>query len=785
MATQNNDQSYSGGKYPDVTLPFKDRNTPTFGLKYAQMITKDWSGVENSVLKNRREAMKKNKQYRHATQPGSIYLDNLGLDAGSQNAMSFQNIGIIPRIVNEIVGNMTERKTRLKARGIDPISSDQRKDFRELAIKRMKEAYLLEKIKRQSNLKMEVPVAPFEDVDDLDIYMDMTYTQAAETAAQLGVEFVMQDNDVNDLKARLIDDIVTYGKAGTRIEMIAGHGIKINPVDPENLLHGYSDSNSVSKAVQHIGEFKTYTVSEVMKMKGRNCNIEKEEDWMDVIRKVASKQNNPDYHGNNGRYSTISEEIKNRDDFRVTILHFEVKTSGLQNFSAFEKPDGLMAFHNKKDTWDPEEGTPAGQFDYDHHFVGTYIVGTNYILDWGPKSDVIRPWSNFSNEFFSYSVYMTESHDNVNNSLVHRMIPHVDQMQLAIMTMQRIMTKTPPVEFVVNVPALQGVILDTKSDTPADPTELVKTFMREGILYTNMKDAAGNPMPGQALDLRSSDLSSKLRGPVETFMFHKNQLLDIIGRPEFQPSSEMPVGTQKMQQSAYNKATSFVQRALVSIMKETAYKAFVMLQDLSIFEPETIERMIGRGAQITLDSTAGLTLRDMAIFWEMESDDFDRMRFEQNIQTALDRKLIKPSHATTAREIMDPKLGQRYLNQAEKKVANETAAMAQQAQMGEVQKQQQLFQIEIQKEQTLSQIRIKEKYEAENFEYMKLSKLQRENHSQEMQRLGLKDSSSKMEKQEDYGKKLNIKMMEEGGKDRRLERKKELEVEAAREKKMS
>jgi len=169
----------------------------------------------------------------------------------------------------------------------------------------------------------------------------------------------------------------------------------------------------------------------------------------------------------------------------------------------------------------------------------------------------------------------------------------------------------------------------------------------------------------------------------------------------------------------------------------------------------------------------------------MESDDFDRMRFEQNIQTALDRKLIKPSHATTAREIMDPKLGQRYLNQAEKKVANETAAMAQQAQMGEVQKQQQLFQIEIQKEQTLSKIRIKEKYEAENFEYMKLSKLQRENHSQEMRRLGLKDSSSKMDKQEDYGKKLNIKMMEEGGKDRRLERKKELEVEAAREKKMS
>jgi hypothetical protein len=54
-----------------------------------------------------------------------------------------------------------------------------------------------------------------------------------------------------------------------------------------------------------------------------------------------------------------------------------------------------------------------------------------------------------------------------------------------------------------------------------------------------------------------------------------------------------------------------------------------------------------------------------------------------------------------------------------------------------------------------------------------------------MRRLGLKDSSSKMDKQEDYGKKLNIKMMEEGGKDRRLERKKELEVEAAREKKMS
>lgn len=767
--------------WPDFYASKAEKDKTSTGLRVCKAAHAEWNGSEKTSGPERIERMKLEAEYRHGRQSGQAYVDNMGLGAGSQNNLSFQIIGIVPRIINEIIGQMGKKEAKIFAKGIDKFSKDARDSFRKAAIKRMKIAEI-QQMAKAAGLPAEGDVAPFEDVDDLDIYMEMDFKEASETVAQTGVQWVMLDNDIDELRDKLTDYAATHGKLFTKTELIPNYGIKIRVCTPKNVFYSYSSDNKMS-GVKYMGEYLQVSYSDLKAMVGPGSNINTEEDWEEIKRK-ASRYETIDKHANQGRESVGHADAAGTDAFTCVVQDIEVVFPMIKSVAITKKPDGLVSVHDRADTWEPKKSkSQRYSKDYQTVYRGKWVVGTDYILEWQEKPLRLVPYApNMSECLLSYSGYITENEDNQNRSLVWRMKPHVDQMQLAIMQMQRILTKTPPVEFVVNVDALRNVIL-RKGEGPAYPDDLVKEFIREGILYVSMKDAAGNPTSGQPFQLNSSDLSSKLRGPVELFSFHKSQLLDIIGRPDFQPSDKTPVGTQEIQHASYSNATAFLQKGLVHVLQETARKAYIYLQDMAMFYPELIDEAIGRGARITLESVQQTTLRNLGIFYHMRGDDRNQMFLEQNIQTAIDRKIITPSQAAKAREHDDPRAALKYLEKMEERAAKRAQEAEMQRMQQEAAIKQQEAEAELQRLQQKTQIELSAKEQEAAIEEAKSINILREEYRLKKELEEVKANAAKELKEVADQTEIGKKSFEQDRMDARNRETKDLEVKADKAKK--
>ena len=90
-----------------------------------------------------------------------------------------------------------------------------------------------------------------ESDEELELYMKLNYKQAHEISLEDGIKFVFQQNDISELKRRLLRDFVVVGQSATKTEINSSGVVKIKYVDPSNLITSFSSSPDF-KNIQQI-----------------------------------------------------------------------------------------------------------------------------------------------------------------------------------------------------------------------------------------------------------------------------------------------------------------------------------------------------------------------------------------------------------------------------------------------------------------------------------------------------------------------------------------------------
>lgn len=106
-----------------------------------------------------------------------------------------------------------------------------------------------------------------ETDEELELYMKLNYKQAHEISLEDGIKFVFQQNDMPELKRRLLRDFVVVGQSATKTEINPSGVIKLKYVDPSNLITSFSSSPDF-KNIQHAGEVYSVTISQLREMAG-------------------------------------------------------------------------------------------------------------------------------------------------------------------------------------------------------------------------------------------------------------------------------------------------------------------------------------------------------------------------------------------------------------------------------------------------------------------------------------------------------------------------------------
>jgi len=315
-------------------------------------------------------------------------------------------------------------------------------------------------------------------------------------------------------------------------------------------------------------------------------------------------------------------------------------------------------------------------------------------------------------------------------SLVRRMIPFADLIQITHLKLQQVIARVVPDGVFIDADGLNEVDLGTGA--AYNPEDALRLYFQTGSVigrsYT--QDGEFNNARVPITQLTSNSGASKTQMLIANYNHYMDMIRTVTGLNEARdgstPDPNSLVGLQKLAALNSNTATRHILEGGLFIYRSLAEALTYRIADIleyADFKDEFINQ-IGRYNVALLGNISDLYIYDFGIFIEISPDEEQRSQLEQNIQVALSRGNIDIEDAIDIREIRNIKLANQLLKmkRIKKEQREEKMAMQKQAILSEQQlKSQQLAgQIAIQKIDIDTQSKMKLKQAEVAFEIEKM-----------------------------------------------------------------
>jgi len=735
------------GGYPTPFVSNEEKASNDYGLQYFKTMYRDYQKSGESSYTAKRRRMETARKYSEGIQDVSKYKDLLDVEGDT----SFMNIdwtpvSIIPKFVDVIVGDLSNQELEIKARAVDNASEQIRiTEKNNLMLKMLNKDFLAELseiTKMDYNPKGFVP----QSEEELELYMQLTYKQSHEIALEEGISFVTQKNDFEETKRRILRDLVVVGQGAVKTSICPSAGVKIKYVDPSNLITSHSASPGFEN-IQHAGEIYRVTIAELKQMAGDQFT---EQEYKEIAEKYGKKISNTKYGV--GFDMSNSKYVSEYDEFSVEILDAEFMSTYYLKYEKKLNKFGGYSLNKRgfNQKIKEKENRKVVQNTVKAVFSGKYIVGSDYVFDYGLAKNMMRPKSNLSETRLSYIIYAPHIRRGRNMSLVERMLPFADQIQLAHLKMQQLLAKARPKGAAFEIGSLENV---SKGDGGNfTPLELQEIFDQTGNIYFRRTDDEGNQTQSMPIVELENGIGNDINKLIGIYQHNLQMIRDVTGvneaRDASKPSSDALVGVQKLALSASNNATRFINQGYLNIIKRTGQSVSMRLQDLLKYDKPLRGYIsaLGNTTMKNIELSKDLSLYDFGIFIEVAPDEAEKQLLEQNIQVSLAQKELRLEDAIAIRSVNNTKLAnqmlilrrkkyQEELMEQAKKNAENNAMQQQQSVMVASQAKQQEMQAQMQMEQVNSQSDLNVKMQLLQAEYELKNQFAQAEHERRMAEL--------------------------------------------------
>jgi hypothetical protein len=252
-------------------------------------------------------------------------------------------------------------------------------------------------------------------------------------------------------------------------------------------------------------------------------------------------------------------------------------------------------------------------------------------------------------------------------SLVRRMIPFADLIQITHLKLQQVLAKMVPDGVFIDADGINDVDLGTGgSYTPEDALKLYfQTGSVIGRSYTSDGEFNNARVPIQ--ELNSNSGQAKLASLVNSYNHYLQQIRDVTGLNEARdgsmPNPDALVGVQKLAAANSNTATRHILDGSLFITRKLAEALSLRIADILEYAPfkEEFINQIGKYNVSIIEQIKDLYLHEFGIFIEVSPDEEEKQMLEQNIQMALSRDQISLEDAIDIKELKNLKLANQLL----------------------------------------------------------------------------------------------------------------------------
>lgn len=687
-------------RFPSQFVSDAEKATDVFGLQVGQAIQYEWFKKDGSGCRfyDQWRQFHNLRLYARGEQSVSKYKDELAVDGDlSYLNLDWTPVPILPKFVDIVVNGMSNRLFTAKAQAQDAMSQAKKNKYQDMVEAQMLSKDILGIIKQESGV--DPFVMPEEELpkndEELALYMNLNYKPAIEIAEEEAIDTIFEENHYYDLRKRVDYDLTVLGIGVTKHEFLQGSGIELSYVDPANLVYSYTEDPQF-KDCFYWGEVKTVPLTELMKI---DQSLTKED-----LEKVSQySQSWYDYHNVSQFYDN---DIFYKDT--CTLLYFNYKTTKKFVYKKKILEGGGSKVIEKDDQFNPpDEMMEEGNFEkisktIDVWYEGIMVMGTNILLKWELAENMVRPKSSSQHAMPNYVAVAPRMYKGVIESLVRRMIPFADLIQVTHLKLQQVIAKVVPDGVFIDADGLNEVDLGTGA--AYNPEDALRLYFQTGSVigrsYT--QDGEFNQARVPIQQLTSSSGAGKTQMLLSNYNHYLNQIRNVTGLNEARdgstPDPNALVGVQKLAALNSNTATRHILDASLYIYRTLAEASSCRIADILEYADfkEDFANKIGKYNVSILNQVSELYIYDFGIFIEVSPDEEEKAQLEANIQMALSKADINLEDAIDIREIKNIKLANQLLKV--KRVAKQEKEQQMQMQM-----QQQQSQMQMQSQQMAAQ----------------------------------------------------------------------------------
>lgn len=716
--------------FPSQFASDSEKATYEYGLLIGQAIQYEWFRKDGNQCRfySQWRDFHRLRLYARGEQSIAKYKNELAIDGDlSYLNLDWTPVPIIPKFVDIVVNGMSDRLFKVKAYAQDAMSQSKRSRYQDTIEGQMAAKDILTTIQDKTGVNpfmMDPAQLPNTD-EELSLYMQLNYKPAIEIAEEEAINTILDENHYQDLRKRVDYDLTVIGLGVAKHEFLPGAGVEVSYVDPANVVYSYTE-DPYFRDCFYWGEIKSLPVIECMKIDPTLTN----EDLKEISMYSQSWYN----------YYNVAQFYENSmfNSDTCTLMYFNYKTTKKVVYKKKKLEGGATRIIEKDDTFNPPvEMMEEGNFEkiektIDVWYNGVMVMGTNILLKWELAENMVRPKSATQHALPNYVAVAPRMYKGVIESLVRRMIPFADLIQITHLKLQQVIARVVPDGVFIDADGLNEVDLGTGN--AYNPEDALRLYFQTGSVigrsYTQDGEFNNARVPIQQLTSNSG--ASKTQMLITNYNHYMDMIRSVTGLNEARDGS-MPdpnslVGLQKLAALNSNTATRHILESSLFVFRSMAEALTYRIGDIleyADFKDEFANK-IGKYNVSILSEINDLYIYDFGIFIEVSPDEEEKAQLEANIQIALSKGDINLEDAIDIREIKNLKLANQLLKlkRTKKQEREEKMAMQNQAMTAQqnLKSQEMAGQLSMQKIQMETQAKMQIKQAEVAFDIEKMQK---------------------------------------------------------------
>lgn len=495
-----------------------------------------------------------------------------------------------------------------------------------------------------------------KDMEELEMQMNYTHKHQMAIEAEQGIDLIFYQNQVKNLREKIKEDVFDHGVGGYKEYIDSNGAIKIRTITPRNIIINHCKKADFSDA-SHIGEIIEMTIADLKQMAGNQFS---DAEYEQLAKAHIGQLGNPREWP-----SSLSVYNKGYDRFRIRILDLELFSVNQMVYENRVNRMGNKVYARGKFEDRNKRKDKFERIAYKVVYKGKWIIGTDYIFDYGLCTDMKRAKSSLMDTTMSYHLFAPEFFDMKAYGMMEQMIPIADAIQIAWYRLQNAINQARPKGIQIEMGALEDIPLG-KGGKKMQPMEVLDLYNKTGTLVFRKLDAQGRQTNYKPIEELENGLGSDVMNYMQVIQNSIQMLRDITGMNEMTDGSTPDPRTlttvAKMAAESTNNALAHILTADRRLLEELANSVILRLQDVVERGPiEGYIRSLGGNTLKFIKLSSKVAMHEYGIMIEDKPTDEAKAMLMQQVQAMSANGLMDIEDAIIIQNTDNLKVAQQLL----------------------------------------------------------------------------------------------------------------------------